>query len=518
MQNPAKILQQLWAFWQHFWIHKRKSDFSWKNIVSVFSEKCPYPVWHKDEWISNSNPPFTIYDDKKDFWEQVWQLFSTCPMAHNTSLWNENCEYTDDSWYSKNCYLCHSIANCEDCKYSYRTFQTKNCYFTVFSFDSEFCIDLVYWYNCYNVKYAIDVKRCKNSAFLFDCQDCEDCLLCWNLRSKRYCIANKQYEKSEYEKEVKKYNLNSKKVYNTLKNQFLDFIKTNAWWKSLHFDNVENSSWDYLANCKDCENCFSIQASENNKNSVRAYNIKNTSYTIWNYNCENTHYSTIVQWNCYDVKFWYNVAESKFMEYCINCQDCENCFLCAWLVWKKYFILNKEYSKESYETEKNRIVESMKMKWIYGEFFPAYFSPTSYDESLSSVYVPLTKEEQKKEWFRVIEENYGQKWDYKDISKLPDNLLDFNSDDLIKKWFWDDDYHRPFQILKEDIEFYKKLWVPVNDKFYIKRIRENFSLMFQSFELRETVCAKSWEKILTTLPKELDKRIVSQKEYEKLIY
>jgi len=518
MKEPTKKLQHLGVFWQHFWIHKRKSDFSWKDIVSVFPLNCPYPVWHHSEWIENSNPVSATYDEKIDFWTQVWELFQKCPIAHNISFWNENCEYTDDSWYSKNCYLSHSFLNCEDIRYSYRVVRLKDCYFCVFSFDSSLCIDLIYWFDCYNVKNAIDVKRCKNSAFLFDCQDCEDCLLCWNLRNKRYCIANKEYSQADYEKEIKKYNLNSKKVYETLKIQFSNFIKNNAWWKAIHFDNIENSSWDYLENCKDCENCFSIQNSESNKNVVRAYNITNNEYWFWNMDSENVYFSVMIQDNCYNIKYSSNIIRSKNIEYCINCQECEDCFLCASLVWKKYHILNKEYKKNDYEIEKNRIIEDMKKKWNYEEFFPAYFSPTWYDESISSIYIPLNLEEQKKQWFRVTQNSYWEKWNFSDIKDLPDNLFETNISKLQETWFWDEDYKRPFQILKDDIEFYKKLWVPINDKFYIRRIRENFAWMFPNLELRETICAKSWENISTTLPKQLDWRIVSLKEYEKLIY
>jgi len=173
MQNldNKKILQNLGAFFQHFWIHKRTSDFSWKNIISAFSKNCPYPVWHHKEWLENSNLISWIFDETKDFWTQIWEIFSKCPIAHNISDWNENSEYTDDCWFSKNCYLCHSILRCEDIRYCFRVVELKDCQFCVFSFYSEKCIDLIFSFNCYNSKYIIDSKRCKDSAFLFDYDD-----------------------------------------------------------------------------------------------------------------------------------------------------------------------------------------------------------------------------------------------------------------------------------------------------------------------------------------------------------
>ncbi len=43
-KNPTELFTHMWAFWQHFWIYKRKSDFSWKSIVSIFAEECLYPI------------------------------------------------------------------------------------------------------------------------------------------------------------------------------------------------------------------------------------------------------------------------------------------------------------------------------------------------------------------------------------------------------------------------------------------------------------------------------------------
>ncbi|HIP21813.1 MAG TPA: hypothetical protein EYG72_02605 [Candidatus Pacebacteria bacterium] len=61
------------------------------------------------------------------------------------------------------------------------------------------------------------------------------------MKNKKYCIANKQYSKEDYKKEVKKYNLSSRKVYNKLIEQFSNFIEKSAYWKEKHFDKVEKS-------------------------------------------------------------------------------------------------------------------------------------------------------------------------------------------------------------------------------------------------------------------------------------
>ncbi len=514
-KTQIENFRALGAFWQHFGIHKRKSDYSGKNIISVFSDECPYPVWHKDEWMENANPPSAIYDKNRDFWEQVWELFRKCPIAHNVWVWNENSEYTDDCWYSKNCYLCHSLLKCEDCSYLFRTVNHKDCQFCVFSFDLQKCLDIIYWFDCYNVKYAIDVKRCRNSAFLFDCEDCENCMLCWNLRNKKYCIANKQYSKEDYEKEIQKYDLSSRKIYNTLIKQFSDVITKKAYWKEKHFTMVENSSWDYLENCNNCENCFYIQEAKDCKNWLRSLWVKSSQNFVSILHSEKIYNSVLAQDNCYNIHYCFNVIESKNLEYCSNCYRCENCFLSSWLVWKKYYILNKEYSKEDYEKLKQEIIEDMKKKWVYWEFFPWYFSPTTYEESWAASHCPLSLEEQKKYGFRISQLEEKLPENLKNISELPEKLLEDNIWE-VKWWYFDEIAKKPFAITDTDIAFYKKTNSPINDKFYIRRLKENFSWMFPTAELRTTKCSISWKKIQTTLPKKLDSRIVSLEEYGKM--
>ena len=105
---PEKRIQHLGAFWPHWNLHKRRCDLTHKDIISVFRPECPYPVWHKDEWFAHANPPKAIFDFDQPFFQQTETLFKQCPIAHNTGTNNENCEYTDDWWASKNCYLCHS--------------------------------------------------------------------------------------------------------------------------------------------------------------------------------------------------------------------------------------------------------------------------------------------------------------------------------------------------------------------------------------------------------------------------
>ena len=154
VQLPKYTFRNLGAFWTHFNIYKRKSDYSGKEIVSVYNEDCPYPVWQREEWVKHANPPAANYNYQKPFFEQLWELFQQCPIPHNTGMMNENCEFTDDFWHSKNCYLCHSGYDNEDLSYCFRLLHCKDCQFSVFSFNSQLCTDIINSKNCYNVCFA----------------------------------------------------------------------------------------------------------------------------------------------------------------------------------------------------------------------------------------------------------------------------------------------------------------------------------------------------------------------------
>lgn len=105
---PLKRIQCLGAFFPQWNLYKRLCDKTGKDIISVFRPDCPYPVWHKDEWFKNANPPKAVFDSNQLFFPQAETLFKQCPIPHNSGATNENCEYTDDWWQSKNCYLSHT--------------------------------------------------------------------------------------------------------------------------------------------------------------------------------------------------------------------------------------------------------------------------------------------------------------------------------------------------------------------------------------------------------------------------
>jgi len=514
---PEIRLRHRAAFWQHWNLHRRKCDKTGKGIISVYSEKCSYPVWNKEAWMKYADPPAIDFDETKDVFEQMWKLFQKCPIPHKVGAGCENCEYSDDWWYSRNCYLCHSGVECEDLRYCYRTLKMRDSQFCVFTFTSELCIDLINCDKCFEVIYGFHCRNCQNSAFLYDCRDCKDCLFCFNLRSKQYCIGNKQLTKEEFETEKKKWDFSSRKVYDQSKKHFRQMMRTHAWHRAVFVDKCQDSMGNFLENCKNAKNCFFIAHLEDSVNCVRGdFGLKNCLDALGLFRSELLYATVQVQDQCYECKLSHNLSQCRFLDYSAFCFQCQNCFGCCGLRRKKCCIFNKQYSPKEYEVLRKKIISYMKKTSEWGQFFPGYFAPNPYEESLAGFYFPLSKEEQGKLGFRKKEDFEKRKEQYSEIAEIPDSSQSV-MEGVTKKIFWDEKWNRPFQIQKEDIQFSQKLKIPLCNQYYMERIQENFRWMHFDGTLRDSICGKSGKKIQTTWGKEFDGRILSEEEYLKVV-
>ncbi|MCX6807988.1 MAG: hypothetical protein NTZ80_04315 [Patescibacteria group bacterium] len=491
--SPTFRLMQLGAFWQSWNLHHRKCDKTGRDIISVFRPDCPYPVWHKDEWIKNANPPSIEFNQNQPVFDQMWGVFQKSPIAHNVGAGNENCEYTDDWWYSKNCYLCHSGFKCEDARYCYRTLRSKDCQYCVLSEDNELCVDLINSHKCFSTIYSYNCHLCHNSAFLYDCRNCDNCMFCWNLRNKKYCFQNEQLTEAEYRAKAAELDFKSRMKYDKAKESFQKILENQAWLKASTIEKCENSTGDYLDQCKDCEECYFLTSgAENCIHTVRAgANIK----------------------DCLDA---IGPAFQTELIY-LTCMAQDKCFGCCGLVGKNYCIFNQQYTKTQYEKPLAEVIEYMQKTNEYGQFFPGYFAANPYEESWASFYWPLTFDEQKKYGFRIKLSEEKRSPASLDSSKIPDNI-NLAKPEIMNQIFWDDQYGRPFQIQKADIDFSSKLGIPLPNCFYMHRIQDNFRWIPFNGSMRNARCAKCKKEVRTSWSEKYDRGILCEACYQKEIY
>ena len=332
-------------------------------------------------------------------------------------------------------------------------------------------MDLINSVRCFNSLFLLNCKDISDSAFLYDCRSCSDCLFCFNLRNKKYCFGNEQLSKEEFEKKKKEWDFSLLKDYEKAKKFFSEMMETLAWHRALQIDICDNSSGNFIHNCKDCENCYMLSYHENCANvAFSGPHAKTILDSVGTVGGEMTYMCSLPVY-CYDARFCFSTAHCRFIQYCAYLQNCHYCFGCCGLVNEDYCILNKKYSKEEYEKLVAEIIGHMKKNNEFGEFFPKHFAPNPYEESYSGFYFPKTVEQQEK----------------------------------------------PFQIQQADIDFSKKMNFPLPYNYYIYHMQENLKWMPFNGELRETVCSKSGKKILTNWPDLYDKRILSEEEYLKFI-
>ncbi len=467
--SPRERFKYIGAFWPQWGLHRRKCDRSGKTIISIFRKDCKNPVWHRDEWVKNADPPFADFDFSRPFFEQALEVFRKSPIPHNFQSNNINCEYTDDWYHSKNCYLCHSGQNNEDCRYCYGCDNIKNVHGGVFAFKSELCLDVINSTSCFNSKFLLNCKNVYDSAFLYDCRDCNDCLFCFNLRNKKYCFANQQLTKEEFEKKKAEWDFTSIEVYEHAKEYFDKMMHEMAWHRALQIDRCENSSGCFIRDSKDCENCYILSDHENCANvSFSGPGAKAALDSLGTVGAELSFMCSLPVYS-YFVRFCYSVDHCRFVDYSAYLQNCQYCFGCCGLFGKKYCILNKQYTKEEYEELVPKIIEHMKSTGEWGQFFPMEFAPNPYEESYSGFHFPIS-----------------------------------GNTELL---------NRDFEIQKGDIKFAEKISGPLPNSYYIKRIQENLKWMPFDGQLRDTVCAKCGTEIKTNWPASFDGRILCEKDY-----
>ena len=99
----------------------------------------------------------------------------------------------------------------------------------------------------------------------------------------------------------------------------------------------------------------------------------------WGFNADHIYHSTQVGNTAYMLYFSIMCSNNiNNVFYSLLCENgINNLFGCIGLrSGKSYCILNKQYSREEYIATVKKIIEDMKRRGEWGEFFPPSFSPS----------------------------------------------------------------------------------------------------------------------------------------------
>ncbi|MFH0712257.1 MAG: hypothetical protein V2A55_00130 [Candidatus Jorgensenbacteria bacterium] len=463
---PLCRAQRRLAFRDERVFYKRKCDKCGKDTVSMYSPNKPYAIWCYDCWFSDdwdARDYGRDYDPNRSFFEQFEDLWKAVPKVGLIYVNSPGSEYTNISADNKNCYMIVESSNNENCIHSYWIQQCKDLVDVSFSHQTELSYESDDCYNSYKLFWSKGCHDSRDSYFLLDCRNCSNCVGCVNLRNKQYHIFNKPVSKKEYDDFVKEVRLDSWSGVEAMRRKFADFLKTQPR-KYAEIVNAPDSTGNYIKDAKNCRNVFHCYDAEDSKYGVhvwrnakdcvdvdtagrsaaRVFNSMNAGIEVSDYICCN------LSWSC------------SFMWYSYYCFNSNNCFGSVGLRKQNYCILNKQYDKESFEKLKDKIIEDMKQRGEYGEFFPASISAFGYNESAAQEQFPLTKNEALKRGFKWEDYPRGT-YDKGTVSwdKVPDSIDDIGGMDVSKEIFTCLDCKKNYKVIANEFAFYKKLQIPL---------------------------------------------------------
>lgn len=452
-------------------IYPRPCDGCGKQYVSIHAPLSSFPIYCNACFWSDSFDARVYgreFDFSRPFFEQFKELRDRVPqiaIMNDNNVGSENCEYSQDLAFSKNCYFVSGTWRTKDSYYCQSSDHSSSLCECTYVAKSELVYETVDSRNLYNSVYLQDSENCADCMFGLDLRGCKNCFFCFGLRQREYCIFNEQYSKEDYEKKIAEFDIGSNENFKRLRKEFdkwvLQFPR-----KCMVLQNCENCTGSQLFDCKNTYGFFIYEA-ENCRYFNRGDRPLTSQDIIESGNCELC-YEGVVTDDAYMTLSTIWCWKSKNTLYSDNCHSCEHVFGCISLKREKYCILNKQYTKDEYETLVPRIIEHMKKYGEFGEFFPIEICPYGYNETIVVDYFPMTKEQ-------VL----AKGWNWREIGKpltpatceIPDHIRDV-PEDFSKEILVCEGCDKNYKIVAQELGFYKKVGVPIPHHCHMCRYRK----------------------------------------------
>lgn len=482
---PMCRAQRRLAFRNERGFYKRKSDFSGKEIFSMYAPESPVKVYERDTWLSDEWDPMTYGRDidwSRPFLTQLYELMLDVPFKANNSIRGVNSEYSNNITDPKNCYLVFNATNPEECMYSNGINFSRDSVDVSHCSRVETCYESFWLGSCYRTYFS---SQCIDSTDLWFCRDCQGCISCFgsvNLRNKSYCFFNEQLTKEEYDTRVASYMLGTREGIERAKRESAILWKK---YPNKYHQGIKNidSNGSYVSNSKNVKDSFLVREGENMRYCQYAQEMPGCKdcydYSVWGDSAQMVYEAASSGTGVNNIKFALLTQESIHdTEYTINCTNGDAyLFGCVGLRKHEYCILNKQYTKEEYEELVPKIKEHMDTVpyidkagrvYKYGEFYPVEFSPWAYNETLAQEYFPLTREQAIEQGYRW-RESEGR--DYKptlSAENIPSSIAD-TPDSIIGEIIecahagknCNQGCTKAFRVIPDELAFYRKIGVPV---------------------------------------------------------
>jgi hypothetical protein len=477
---PACQLQRRFCFRNERSLYKRKESLRGEEVISSLSPDKPYKVFTQKDWWSDAWDPMDYgreYDFSRPFFLQFGELMREIPWPALVN-WNatnsEYCNYTTDN---KNCYLLFGSDFNENCSYGYMNFHSKDSFDLHWVDKLELAYECVDVNNCFKVSFCQSSRDCTESTLLFDCTNCHHSVGCVGLRNRSYCVFNVPYTKEEYEKKVAELGLSTHSGLVKAKELFSE-LKARVPHKFADMYKSVNCTGDKIQNSKNCRMCFdALDNVEDSKNAVIAAVCKDAhsaDHVGWG---GELIYDSLVSFSgVRNIRFSALSKSSQNITYSMSSSSSSDLFGCIGLKDKKYCILNKQYTKESFDELVPKIIAHMDempytdvrgMVFKFGEFFPPELSLFAYNESIAQEHFPLTKEEAVRRlfpWRESEEKQYRISMKPEDV---PDSIADVTDAvlyEVIGCAHGGTCAHQcatAFKLVLPELQFYRKMRLPL---------------------------------------------------------
>lgn len=479
-------------------IFRVKDGITGKSILSLFPPESGYTIYEDSYWWNFDNWDALEYgqefDPNRPFFEQLFELNKRVPKYRSATINMVNSEYSANADGLKNCYLLFNSNHTEDSAYGNGIDFSQNCYDDSHAQKCERCYGSFWITSCYDTHFSSQCNDCSSLWFSKNCRGCSNCVGCVNLRNKSYCIFNEQLTNDEYKRRIEALKLDTWSGLSELRR------KAHAFWLNFpvkYLQGVQNSNVNgglishskniyrsYLI--RECEDLRYVQYSQvpSSKDCMDCSLIGSHSELLYE--------ASVCGWGGANMKFcqesWDNVHD---FEYCMFCSHgSSNLFGCVGVSKRQYCILNKQYSKEDFESLRSKIIKHMdEMPYIdkqgrtykYGDFFPPEFSPFAYNQTIASEHSSFTKEE-------VIA--FGARWqdpnptEYETTvlaDEIPDSIKDVK-DTMTNEIIKCVECGKAYRIISSELGFLKQIGIPAPrscvDCRHTARIKQRYQARF----------------------------------------
>ena len=512
---PTCRQQKRAAFRNENNLYHDSCDKTGKAIISMYKPESKVRVYAPDVWWSDNWDSMDYgrdFDFSRPFFEQFKELQALVPRL---ALYQKKCENSDFSNHvdsTKNAYLCADTAFSEDTLFSKWIISCRDLVDCYQLEKSELCFQSLYSVGAHNAKYIYLADNSVDADFLYNCKNVRNSVMCWNLRNKQHHIKNQPYSKEEYERLLQNYDTGS---YKNLKNYIQKYqeLRAQAIRKPAELINCEDCTGDYLYNCKNVHQSFGCIKSWDSSYCYDSAELKDCFDTYEaGFNCElqyeshacNRGQSLIACSISYDV---------NNCSYCEMCHNSSSLFGCIGVRHKQYCILNKQYTKEEYESLVPRIIEHMRKTGEWGEFLPIELSFFSYNESAATEFVPMNREQvlaKGWQWYEPQKEFRPQTY------QIPDHIKDA-SDSITKEVLACKSCGRNYNVIIQELAFYRKHNLPIPRKCQNCRYHDRLKSR-NPYKLYHRKCQKCSTDIQTTYEPDKPETVYCEKCYLETVY